>query len=196
MVIAVCGAVAGWVSQPRSARAWLLTLLAAAIVLVPAEQASLHSLASLNKHGDQGAWFAAIAAGYAVERFIAAGAAPAACARSPRWAAWWRCAYPAPGRQQSRAFATQWPNSTAIVDILRPLVSNSSGRPAGGGPVDRRVLPADRQPVAAVVQHPEHRAARRQPDRRPERKAGVVGPGNAGTYAMYIKPRLLLATSR
>ena len=52
-------------------RAWLLTLLAVAALLVPAEQASLFTTASLNKHGAMGAWFAAIAAGYAVDRLIA-----------------------------------------------------------------------------------------------------------------------------
>ena len=35
-VAAVCGVVYAWVSQPGTARAWLMTLLAAAIVLVPA----------------------------------------------------------------------------------------------------------------------------------------------------------------
>ena len=80
VVAAVCGAVIGWVSQSGRARAWLLTLLAAAALLVPAEQASLHTTASLNKHGAMGAWFAAIAAGYAVDRLIAT--APAGTMRT------------------------------------------------------------------------------------------------------------------
>src|SRR5690242_19901211 len=63
VVAALCGAVIGWVSQPGRSRAWLLTLLAVAALLVPAEQASLFTTASLNKHGAMGAWFAAIAAG-------------------------------------------------------------------------------------------------------------------------------------
>ena len=47
-------------------------MLTIAAVLGPLEQASLHTTASLNKHVDLGAWFAAIAAGYAVDKLIAA----------------------------------------------------------------------------------------------------------------------------
>jgi 4-amino-4-deoxy-L-arabinose transferase-like glycosyltransferase len=43
----------------------LLAVLAAALLLVPLEQARLHTITSLDKHSDFGAWFAAIAAGYA-----------------------------------------------------------------------------------------------------------------------------------
>ena len=186
-VIAVCGAVAGWISQPRSARAWLLTLLAVAIVLVPAEQAELHSLASLNKHGDQGAWFAAIAAGYALERFITA--APAGRMRVITGAA---CVvalcYPAAvGAQQSRLFATEWPNSTAIVDILRPLADNTSGRLLVEDPsIAEYYLPSGSQwqrwSSTRNIVRPGG-----SPTGGPTTKAGVVGPGNAGTYAVYIK---------
>jgi hypothetical protein len=186
-VIAGFGAVAGWISHPRSARAWLLTLLAAAIVLVPIEQAGLHSLASLNKHGDQGAWFAAIAAGYALERFITA--APAgrmrvitgvACVVS-------LCFPAAVGAQQSRLFATEWPNSTAIVDILRPLTGNTSGRLLVEDPsIPEYYLPSgsrwQRWSSTRNIVRPGG-----SPTGGPSAKAGVVGPGNAGTYAMYIK---------
>jgi hypothetical protein len=185
--IAVAGAVAGWISQPRSAKAWLLTLMAAAIVLVPAEQAGLHSLASLNKHGDQGAWFAAIAAGYAVERFITA--APAGRLRTITAAASVvALCFPATlGAQQSRAFATQWPNSTAIVDILRPLADNSSGRLLVEDPsIAEYYLRSGRQwerwSSTRNIVRPGG-----SPTGGPSAKAGVVGPGNAGTYAMYIK---------
>ena len=186
-VIAGCGAVAGWVSQPRSPRAWLLTLLAAAIVLVPAEQAGLHSLASLNKHGDQGAWFAAIAAGYAVERFITAAPAGRMRVITAVGSVVALC-YPATlGAQQSRAFATQWPNSTAIVDILRPLVDNSSGRllvedPSIAEYYLRTGSQWQRWSSTRNIVRPGG-----SPTGGPSAKAGVVGPGNAGTYAMYIK---------
>ena len=186
-VIAVCGAVAGWISHPRSARAWLLTLLAAAIVLVPAEQAGLHSLASLNKHGDQGAWFAAIAAGYALERFITAAPAGRMRVITAVGCVVALC-YPATlGAQQSRAFATQWPNSTAIVDILRPLVNNSSGRllvedPSIAEYYLRTGSQWQRWSSTRNIVRPGG-----SPTGGPSAKAGVVGPGNAGTYAMYIK---------
>src|SRR5450755_4474748 len=125
---AICGAVISWIGQPRSAQTWLLTLLAGAALLVPIEQAALHSTASLNKHVDLGAWFAAIAAGYAAEKLIAG--APAGTMQAVTCAA---CvvalSFPAVlGASQSRAFATSWPDSLAFVTILGPLVDNSTGR--------------------------------------------------------------------
>jgi hypothetical protein len=185
--IAVCGVVAGWISHPWTARAWLLTLMVVAILLVPAEQANLHSLASLNKHGDMGAWFAAIAAGYALERFITA--APAgrmrmitgvACVVS-------LCFPAALGAAQSRVFATSWPDSTAFVDILGPLAGNSSGRMLVEDPsIAEYYLPSgshwQRWSGTRNIVRPGG-----SPTGGPSTKAGVVGPGNAGTYGVYIK---------
>jgi 4-amino-4-deoxy-L-arabinose transferase-like glycosyltransferase len=127
VVVAVCGVVVGWVTRPRSSQAWLLTLLAAAALLVPLEQASLRTNASLNKHGDLGAWFAAIAAGYAIDKFIAA--APAGNMRAITGGA---CvialSFPVTlGASQSRMFSTSWPDSSAVVGILRQLVEKGNG---------------------------------------------------------------------
>ena len=72
IVLAICGVVASWVSHRYAARTWLLVVLTAAALLGPLEQAHLHTLDALNKHVGLGAWFAAIAAGYAVDRFITA----------------------------------------------------------------------------------------------------------------------------
>jgi hypothetical protein len=186
-VIAACGAVAGWVSHPRTGRTWLLTLLAAAILLVPIEQAGLHSLASLNKHGDMGAWFAAIAAGYALDRFITA--APAGRLRSVTGVA---CVvalcFPASvGATQSRVFATSWPNSSAFVAILRPLADGSNGRLLVEDPsIAEYYLPSGTQwrrwSSTRNIVLPSG-----NPTGGPTAKAGVVGAGNAGTFGMYIK---------
>ncbi len=54
--------------------------LTAALIFGPLEQAHLHTVASLNHHVGLGAWFAAIAAGYAVDWLIAA--APAGRSRT------------------------------------------------------------------------------------------------------------------
>ena len=105
-----------------------MTLLAAAVVLVPAEQASLYTTDSLNKHGAMGAWFAAIAAGYAADKLIGMRSA-GPCAPSPAEHVWWPSAFPAVlGASQSRAFSTSWPDSSAFVTILGPLVDHSTGR--------------------------------------------------------------------
>ena len=96
-------------------------------MLGPLEQAHLHTLAALNKHVGLGAWFAAIAAGYAIDKFISA--APAGQPRTMTCAA---CvvalAFPVSlGAAQSMQFAASWPNSTSFIAIFRPLASHGSG---------------------------------------------------------------------
>jgi hypothetical protein len=127
IVLAICGVVASWISHRYAARTWLLVVLTAAALLGPLEQAHLHTLDALNKHVGLGAWFAAIAAGYAVDRFITA--APAGQPRTMSCAA---CvialAFPASlGITQSREFATSWANSATFIDIFRPLATRGSG---------------------------------------------------------------------
>jgi 4-amino-4-deoxy-L-arabinose transferase-like glycosyltransferase len=57
-------------STRRGSRAqvMILTILAVAALLAPLEQARIHTLTSLHKHVDFGAWLAAPAAGYALAR--------------------------------------------------------------------------------------------------------------------------------
>jgi Dolichyl-phosphate-mannose-protein mannosyltransferase len=127
IVLAVCGVIASWISHRRAAQTWLLAVLTAAALLGPLEQAHLHTLDALNKHVGLGAWFAAIAAGYAVDKFI--NGAPAGQARTLTCAA---CvialAFPASlGITQSREFATSWANSATFIAILRPLAAHGTG---------------------------------------------------------------------
>jgi MFS family permease len=187
VVAALCGAVIGWVSQPGRPRAWLLTLLALAALLVPAEQASLYTTASLNKHGAMGAWFAAIAAGYAVDRLIAT--SPAGTMRIVTGGA---CVvalcFPVTlGASQSRMFATSWPDSSAFVAIFRPLADNSTGRMLVEDPSIAEYY------LASGSQWQRWSSTRNivlpsgAPTGGPSTKAGIVGAGNAGTFAMYIQ---------
>ena len=167
-------------------QAWRLTLLAVAALLVPAEQASLYTTASLNKHGAMGAWFAAIAAGYAVDRLIAA--APAGTMRTVTSGA---CVvalcFPVTlGATQSWMFATSWPSS-AFVAILGPLADDSSGRLLVEDPsLAEYYLPSGSQwqrwSSTRNIVLPSG-----APTGGPSTKAGVVGAGNAGTFAMYIQ---------
>ena len=103
----------------------------------PWSRRSLHTAASLNKHVGLGAWFAAIAAGYAVDWFIAA--APAGRNRTLTCGA---CvlalAFPLSlGASQSWAFSTSWPNSAGFIAILRP-----AGRPQHTGACWSRTRPS------------------------------------------------------
>ena len=154
---------------------------------MPLEQAILHTTDSLNKHVDLGAWFAAIAAGYAVDKVIAA--APAGNMRAVTSSA---ClvalAFPvALGADQSRVFSTSWPNSSAFVAILGPLVDHGTGRLLVEDPsVAEYYLPAGSQwkrwSSTRNIVLPSG-----APTGGPSDTAGVVGPGNAGTFATKIE---------
>jgi hypothetical protein len=186
VVVAVCGAVFSWVTQPGRAQTWLLTLLAGAALLMPVEQASLHTTASLNKHVDLGVWFAAIAAGYAIDKLIEA--APAGDMRAVTGAA---CVialfFPITlGAGQSRAFSTSWPNSFTFIEILGPLVDHGTGRLLVEDPsIAEYYLPAGSQwkrwSSTRNIVLPSG-----APTGGPSDAAGVTGPGNAGTFAAKI----------
>lgn len=111
----------------RSRRARVLVIvLAAALLLVPVEQARIHTMTSLDKHADIGAWFAAIAAGYAVSILgqlripaMARATVTACCAAA--------LAIPVTtGLVQARALFG-WPDAQSFIAALRPLVERSRG---------------------------------------------------------------------
>jgi len=123
VTLALCGVITSWVSRRFAAQTWLLAVLTAAALLGPLEQAHLHTLDALNKHVGLGAWFAAIAAGYAVDKFISA--SPAG---QPRTLTCSACvialALPVSlGATQSHEFATSWPDSSTFTAVFRPLAS-------------------------------------------------------------------------
>jgi hypothetical protein len=186
IVLAVAGVIISLAGRQRGTQTWLLAVLAAAGLLGPLEQARLQTFDSLNKHVGLGAWFAAIAAGYAVDRFIAA--APAGRSRALTVGA---CvvalAFPATlGASQSKTFATDWPNASSFVTIFRPLADHGSGHLlVEDASIARYYLPAGTQwqrwsstrnivlPSGANTGGPSG-------------AAGVTGDGNAGVYAEFI----------
>ena len=186
IVLAVCGVIISWVSRQGRTRTWMLATLATAGVLGPLEQAHLHTAASLNKHVGLGAWFAAIAAGYAADRFIAA--TPADRTRTLTCGA---CvialAFPVTlGASQSQEFATSWPNASSFIAIFRPLADHGTGHLLVEDPsIAEYYLPAGSQwqrwsstrnillPSGASTGHPST-------------AQGVVAAGNPATFARYI----------
>jgi hypothetical protein len=168
-------------------RTWLLAILTCAALLGPFEQAQLHTAASLNKHVGLGAWFAAIAAGYAVDRLIAA-AAPGVMQAVTCGACVVALVFPlAVGARQARTFSSDWPNAASFIAILRPLVNYGSGR----------LLVEDPSIAEYYLQKAGSQWQRWSSTRNiykpggistggPSKSAGVVGPGDAGTYAFYI----------
>ena len=102
---------------------WLIAVLAGSALLVPAEQARIQTTVSLGKHVDFGAWFACIAAGYALAGLAAlprprivqaAVAAVLGLALIPAAAS---------GVLQARA-QVKWPGATQLVRYLRPITSH------------------------------------------------------------------------
>ena len=189
VVIAVLGAVLSYVRHRGSPLTWLLALLAAAALLAPLDQALLNTTASLNKHVDAGAWFAAIAAGYAAEQFIAA-------AHDRRTRAIVCAAFGVAlilplsiGISQARVFSTAWPNSASFTAIFRPLADHSTGRLLVEDPsIAEYYLPAGAQwqrwsstrniilPGGASTGGPS-------------RAAGIVGNGDPAAFARFIRRR-------
>ena len=184
--LAVCGIVISLVKRQAHTRTWLLVVLTIAAILGPLEQARLHTATSLDKHVGLGAWFAAIAAGYAVDWFIAA--APAGRNRTLTCGA---CVlalvFPISlGASQSWTFSTSWPNSAGFIAIFGPLVDHSHGRLLVEDPtVAEYYLPAGSQwqrwsSTRNIILRSGASTGG------PSQQAGVVGAGDAGTFAMYI----------
>jgi hypothetical protein len=129
VVLGLFGAVA---APTRSCRdrviAIRLAVLAAAGLLVTANQARIHTATSLSKHVDFGAWFAAVVAGYLLARMCraswrtsagaVAGGAAIGCLLVPLAII---------GRVQGADFYQEWPNSTQVVKILGQLTRSHPG---------------------------------------------------------------------
>jgi hypothetical protein len=186
VILALAGVIISWAGRQGWARTLLLAVLAAAALAGPLEQAHLHTIASLNKHVGLGAWFAAIAAGYAVDRLIAA--AQAGRARDLTLAALVvALVFPvALGASQSRTFSTDWPNAASFIAIFRPLADHGGGHLlVEDASIARYYLPAGRQwqrwsstrnivlPSGANTGGPAS-------------TDGVTGGGNRGVYAEFI----------
>jgi 4-amino-4-deoxy-L-arabinose transferase-like glycosyltransferase len=113
LVLAVIGAVLATRSQARGKL--LPAVLASAALLAPAEQARLHTTVSLQKHVVFGAWFAAIAAGYAMARLsrVDPGHGWAPVMAIPIAAS---TLFGSMG--QAASLYQAWPNAADVVDVL------------------------------------------------------------------------------
>lgn len=127
MAVAAAGVLLGIATKRTRAEIALIAVSACAALLVPAEYLHLASLTSLSKHLDFGMWFAAVAAGYAVDRLI-----ELLPARGLRIAASAACALALAtlvllGSSQARDLFRTWPNSTALVSRVASLLPQTRG---------------------------------------------------------------------
>ncbi|MBS2964482.1 glycosyltransferase family 39 protein [Actinocrinis puniceicyclus] len=112
------------------AEAGTAAVLLAAGTAAPLNQLRIHTLTSLNKHVDFGALFAAVLAGAFLARVIGAMrlprtlralAAAAALAATVGPIGWF-------GVAQAKTMQDEWPNSTAMIAALEPLVHKGPDR--------------------------------------------------------------------
>jgi 4-amino-4-deoxy-L-arabinose transferase-like glycosyltransferase len=122
LLLAVLGALLAFRGTERGRL--LPAVLAAAALLAPAEQARLHTTVSLQKHVVFGAWFAAIAAGYALARLsrVDPGRGWAPVMALPIAAS---TLFGSIG--QADALYQAWPNSASIVRVLASAVAEHPG---------------------------------------------------------------------
>jgi hypothetical protein len=127
VVIAAFGAATAWRAERVRAKALLLTVLAAAALLAPVEEARLHTTVALQKHVDFGAWFAAVTAGYAIDR-------RASWAGGRRAQAWSAAACAAAllvpanaGAAQARALYGEWANSARLAAVMQRFTAEGDG---------------------------------------------------------------------
>ncbi len=120
-VIFVLAVIGLGISFTESIRTRLLCgTFVVAILLAPAEHARIHILTSLHKHVAFGAWFAAIAAGYALGR-----------ATEVNKVQGWRVVAAAVGITaflgipQASAIYRQWPNSAAMIRDIAPVLAGT-----------------------------------------------------------------------
>jgi 4-amino-4-deoxy-L-arabinose transferase-like glycosyltransferase len=122
LVLAVLGAVLATRFEQHAKL--LPAVLACAALLAPVEQARLHTTVSLQKHVVFGAWFAAIAAGYAMARLsrVDPGRGWAAVMALPIAAS---TLFGSMG--QAASLYEVWPNSAAVIQVLRSAVHSHPG---------------------------------------------------------------------
>jgi Dolichyl-phosphate-mannose-protein mannosyltransferase len=122
LVLAFLGAVLAARGETRGK--FLPVVLAAAALLAPAGQALLHTTVSLQKHVVFGAWFAAIAAGYAMARMSRV---------DPGWG--WAPVMALPiaaatlfgSMGQAASLFKVWPNAAGVVSALRSAIRSHPG---------------------------------------------------------------------
>jgi Dolichyl-phosphate-mannose-protein mannosyltransferase len=121
--LAVIGAVVASYGSCRTTTA-LAWVLASAVFLAPLEQARIHTVTSLFKHVDFGAWFGCIVAGYAL--ISLARAVPAAKASAAvRVSVCVILLAAVSGVSLSGSHFARWPNSSKMVSELKPVIART-----------------------------------------------------------------------
>ena len=116
-------AVAVSIKTERPAARWLLALLAGAALLVPIEQARIHTYTSLSKHVDFGAWFAVIAVGYVADRAVGWLSGRRLQAAATVIGGLFLAPVALVGTAQADSFF-KWPGTADIIPVLRQITGH------------------------------------------------------------------------
>jgi len=124
VVIPAFIAVAACLLVPRWRHQFVLVLLlAGTALLVPANQARIHTTTSLNKHVDFGVWFAVIAAAYLLALLVRT--LPRRWARALLTVALSAALVPLAANGMAKAKGmVDWPDTTGLVKAVRPLTAH------------------------------------------------------------------------
>jgi 4-amino-4-deoxy-L-arabinose transferase-like glycosyltransferase len=124
-LLAVIGAVTVACTRRSRPIKLLAGVLAAAVFLVPAEQARIHTYTSLFKHLGYGEWFGAIVAGVAFTA-LAGAVPPAKAAAARRIGVATVCLAVVPAIPWATA-CYGWPDSLPLIAALRPILAATHG---------------------------------------------------------------------
>jgi hypothetical protein len=139
VVLALLAVVVSFKTERNAPARWLLALLAVTGLLAPAAQAVIHTDTSLNKHVDFGAWFAAIAAGYAADRIIRALGTEGAHLAAITTAALLVLVTTVGALQAEEFFG--WPGASDVMPAARQLTSHGGLFLADDAPLFEYYLP-------------------------------------------------------
>jgi 4-amino-4-deoxy-L-arabinose transferase-like glycosyltransferase len=140
VVAAVLAAVLCLATTRAAPTRMLVVMLAATAFLVPAQQARIHTLTSLSKHVDFGAWFAAIAIGYGVSRLGAVAAHPARRRLLAAAGVAGLAVAPLAGLSQA-ASLYDWPGAANLIPVLDRMVRPGDRVLADNAPTLEYYLP-------------------------------------------------------
>ena len=127
-VVAVAGVLIGVLRRSGSIEILILVVFAASIMFAPFNQARIHTTTSLSKHVDFGAWFAAVAAGYAISRLTEVTQKKfIQLAMSTLILIGISWPVSLMGRAQASEIFHEWPNSTGLIAELRFLTRHYTG---------------------------------------------------------------------
>ena len=109
-------------------QAAVLTILATAGLLAPLEQARIHTITSLHKHVDFGAWLAAPAAGYALARLSRIGTRRSLGLALAGLIALAMVPLEALGSEQAKDLYQGWPDTSSAMAQLRAVTRSYPGQ--------------------------------------------------------------------